>query len=211
MFFTFLLFNDREIFEYYPKDLMKAYYILKFKDKIYKRNDDEINQLIESMNIEINIPNDFIEVDKVIQGESIIYYDKGYKHKKLGLELRFFIIPISDFDKNPEQFYRTFPKKIFYNISHDTHYLSYDDYIFEIPKDDVINNFGGDLGYACVIKGKSDFLSEYQGAHIIVVYKENIGMFMLFQLYENDKIMDTHKEFIWGPAMQLLKYNTIEK
>jgi hypothetical protein len=171
-----------------------VFLFLFFAISLQARDEKELNQVLDEMGLTLTVPENFKEIPKVPQGETGAYYDRGYKHGKLDLEVRFFVMPIKDFGHNPVRFFRDFPKTILFNITLNMYYTMHDDYITNFPEKAVQEDFGGDLGYTCLVTGQSDFLKGYQWAMVTVVYKKDKGLFMIFQLFNDKNEMNKNKE-----------------
>jgi hypothetical protein len=169
------------------------------------RDDEELKKVLSHMGLTLTVPEGFQEIPKVPQGETGAYYDRGYKHDELDFEVRFFVMPIEDFGHDPVDFFRMFPKTIIFNITLNMYYTTHDDYITNFPEQAVREDFGGDLGYTCLVTGHSDFLKGYTWAVITVVYKKGKGMFMIFQLFNDKKVIEENKA-VFNSSFFILKY-----
>ena len=177
---------------------------------VFARSDEEIIQLLEEMGIEVNIPDDFTEVEKVEQEIPGTYYDKGYKHKYLDIEYRYYLMPASDCGTFPG-FYINYPKTIFSNIADDMYYIFSSEYIYEFTPDLLVYDYlGAEKSYAAYVVGKSDFLGDYAGAMILTAFSENRGLFMIFQLFADVDMLKEYESYFYEGGM-ILRFIKDEK
>lgn len=170
------------------------------------RDDNALNKVLAHMGLTLSVPEGFKEIPKVPQGETGVYYDKGYKSNIMDFEVRFFVMPIEDMsERNPVGFFRDFLKTIIVNLTQNGYYILHNDYIKSFPNAAVREDFGGDLGYYCLVTGQSDFMKGYNWVNITVVYKQGKGLFMIFQLFSDKEILMRNKA-VFDSSFYILRF-----
>jgi hypothetical protein len=188
------------------KVVIAAFFFISLAGALQARDDEELKEVLARMGLTLTVPEGFKEIPKVPQGETGAYYDKGYKQDNLDFEVRFFVMPIEDMSRiDPDGFFRRFPQTIIFNITLNMYYATHDDYITNFPENAVREDFGGDMGYSCLVTGQSDFMKGYEWAMVTVVYKKEKGLFMVFQLFNDKEIMMKHQEAVES-SFYILKY-----
>src|SRR6185436_15413465 len=144
---------------------------------------------LSKLPLEINIPADFKPVPRVKQQD--VWYDQGWKHKKLKLEIRIGFFNMKPMLKEREELLKSKKGMMidpnlpgFFEGSFTAALLniSQDDtppQFRYFPEKGVSDEFNADIGATSFFKAKSDFSKGYKFVMVNRLQKKNIGWFYI--------------------------------